>query len=471
MHCKYHHRMSRKGYIGLEAELRNKKLVAEDEEVDRSVLWRKAREDKSGNITCSETSEVAEKIDELLEKKGKGEFKSSGINYVLTAALGSQEHYGRVRGVGGFVKPQVYFKTPRKKRETISKAVIENVKAQSEETKSLKAELEMLRSQLAAVIPLINDRSSETVASNKFSGVKDSKLSDDVQEVYDCGTSNTKGKKCHMAVKEHENVVAYGTIISEGGPNVMIHHVPLGEENFKVSIDVVLDEKAQLPIPIKFGPTIINDAIGVIVGWPKELDIFPTTKRKGKPQSFVLADVLGQRDNFKEIEKTLPMSCKYIYYHVVRLLNESDTICIEFEDAMFGRPKSIRLLREDIVRFMEMSARQILVYMGHLYKDLKKKDKADYFSFVDPGNIPTCPIGTDGRDLSQHIADQLEAVCRDSIYLIPYNTGYHWILTIVNEDKNMIYLLDSTSNRNRDDTWKTIVTNGVKMYKCLQGYF
>ncbi|XP_075503860.1 uncharacterized protein LOC142541136 [Primulina tabacum] len=235
----------------------------------------------------------------------------------------------------------------------------------------------------------------------------------------------------------------------------MIYHVPLGEENFKVSIDVVLDEKAQLPIPIKFGPTIINDVVGVIVGWPKELVIFPTTKRKGKPQSFTLADVPGQRDNFKEIEKTLPMSCKYIYSHVVRLLNESDTIYIEFEDAMFGRPKSIRLLREDILRFMEMreiGARQILVYMGHLYKDLKKKDKADYFSFVDPGNIPTCPIGTDGRDLSKHIADQLEAVCRDSICLIPYNTGYHWILTIVNEDKNMIYLLDSTSNRNRDDT-------------------
>ncbi|XP_073019353.1 uncharacterized protein [Primulina eburnea] len=107
--------------------------------------------------------------------------------------------------------------------------------------------------------------------------------------------------------------------------------------------------------------------------------------------------------------------------------------------------------------------------MGHLYKDLKKKDKADFFSFVDPGNIPTCPIGTDGRDLSQHIADQLEAVCRDSICFIPYNTGYHWILTIVNEDKNMVYLLDSTSNRIRDDTWKTIVTNGVKMYNASQG--
>ncbi|XP_042465813.1 uncharacterized protein LOC122048287 [Zingiber officinale] len=72
MHYKYHHRLSRKGYIGLEAELREKKLIAENEEVDRSILWRKAREDKSSNITNMEIAEVAEKIDDLLEKKVKG---------------------------------------------------------------------------------------------------------------------------------------------------------------------------------------------------------------------------------------------------------------------------------------------------------------------------------------------------------------------------------------------------------------
>ncbi|XP_073014985.1 uncharacterized protein [Primulina eburnea] len=252
----------------------------------------------------------------------------------------------------------------------------------------------------------------------------------------------------------------------------MIHHVPLGEQNFKVSIDVVLDEEAELPIPIKSGPRVVKDAVGAIVGWPKELIIFPTTQKKGKPQLFALSDVPGQLDKFKDIVKELPMACKYIYSHAIRLMNESDTIYLEFEDAMFGRPKNIRLLREEILRFMEMreiGARQILVYMGHLYKYLRNEDRADYISFVDPGSIPTCPIGKDGRDLSQHIADQLEAVCRDSICLIPYNTGYHWILTVINEDKNMIYLLDSTANRNRGDAWKTIVTNGVRMYNASKG--
>ncbi|XP_042404626.1 chorismate synthase, chloroplastic-like [Zingiber officinale] len=66
-------------------------------------------------------------------------------------------------------------------------------------------------------------------------------------------TSTIVGKKCNLAVKQRENMVAYDTILSEGGPNILIHHVPLGERNFKVSIDVVLDEEAELPIPIWSG--------------------------------------------------------------------------------------------------------------------------------------------------------------------------------------------------------------------------
>ncbi|XP_073152087.1 uncharacterized protein [Henckelia pumila] len=171
-HCKYHHRLSRKGYIGLEAELKEKNIIAKDEEVDRSVLWRKAQEDKAGKITNTETSEIAAKNDDLLEKKETEEFKVSGMNDVLTITLGSQEHYGRVRGVGGFL----------------------------EETKLLKEELEKLKVQLAAVMPIITDRASEMVASNKSSKIQgpnasknlNPKLSDDFEGFYECGPPNMK---------------------------------------------------------------------------------------------------------------------------------------------------------------------------------------------------------------------------------------------------------------------------------------
>lgn len=54
-------------------------------------------------------------------------------------------------------------------------------------------------------------------------------------------------------MKHGRNVMAYGTVVSEGGPNVMFHNVSLGEGNFKVSVDVVLDEGAEIPIPVKSG--------------------------------------------------------------------------------------------------------------------------------------------------------------------------------------------------------------------------
>ncbi|XP_073303667.1 uncharacterized protein [Primulina huaijiensis] len=126
------------------------------------------------------------------------------MNDVQTTALGSQKRYGRVQGVGGFVKPQVFFKTLRKKRESVPNAMVKNFKEQLEETKSLKVELEKLKAQLASVIPIINDRTSETVTSNKCSDMKDPKLLDDVEEVYECDSSNMKRKKCHLAVKQRE---------------------------------------------------------------------------------------------------------------------------------------------------------------------------------------------------------------------------------------------------------------------------
>lgn len=48
--------------------------------------------------------------------EAEGKFKSQGMKDVLTEALGNPEHRGRVRGVGGNVKPETYFDLPRRQR-------------------------------------------------------------------------------------------------------------------------------------------------------------------------------------------------------------------------------------------------------------------------------------------------------------------------------------------------------------------
>ncbi|CAL8168116.1 unnamed protein product [Prunus armeniaca] len=107
--CKYNHRLSRKGYVGLEDQLEETML---SEEIDRSLLWKKAREDKQGNIPDPKVTEKTKLIDDLKKQVSEGTLIVSGSNDVLTLALGTLEHGGRVRGagVGGF--PTQFFNLP-----------------------------------------------------------------------------------------------------------------------------------------------------------------------------------------------------------------------------------------------------------------------------------------------------------------------------------------------------------------------
>ncbi|VVA34696.1 PREDICTED: transposon, partial [Prunus dulcis] len=91
----YNHRLSRKEYAGLEDQLEETMPVVE---IDRSTLWKRARQDKHGNILDPKVAEKAKLIDELQKQVSEGKVSVHGSNDVLTMALGP-EHPGRVRGV------------------------------------------------------------------------------------------------------------------------------------------------------------------------------------------------------------------------------------------------------------------------------------------------------------------------------------------------------------------------------------
>ncbi|CAL2228595.1 unnamed protein product [Prunus armeniaca] len=82
--CEYNHRLSRKGYVGLEDDLEESMSRVE---IDRSTLWKKAREDKHSNIPDPK--------DELQKQVNEGTLNVSGSNDVLTMALSraSRESY------------------------------------------------------------------------------------------------------------------------------------------------------------------------------------------------------------------------------------------------------------------------------------------------------------------------------------------------------------------------------------------
>ncbi|CAL8988333.1 unnamed protein product [Prunus brigantina] len=82
------------GYAGLEDQLEE---TMPGVEIDRSTLWKKARQDKHGNILDPKVAEKAKLIDELQKQVSEGSLTVSGSNDVLTMALGP-EHPRRVRG-------------------------------------------------------------------------------------------------------------------------------------------------------------------------------------------------------------------------------------------------------------------------------------------------------------------------------------------------------------------------------------
>ncbi|KAI5323943.1 hypothetical protein L3X38_033016 [Prunus dulcis] len=132
----YNHRLSRKGYAGLEDELEE---TMPGVEIDRSTLWKRARQDKHGNIPDSKVAEKAKLIDELQKQVSEGKVSVYGSNDVLTMALGP-EHPGRVRAVGSGISPRQYFNLPKPQRVSFDDRLKDSLRVLlQEETKKMEA--------------------------------------------------------------------------------------------------------------------------------------------------------------------------------------------------------------------------------------------------------------------------------------------------------------------------------------------
>ncbi|XP_062021061.1 uncharacterized protein LOC133737549 [Rosa rugosa] len=95
----------------------------DDEEIDRATLWIKGRQSKNGNFKDEETKKTAEKIDALKKRVATGELSIEGSDDILTLALGTPEHGGRVRGVGGQMNPSTYFNLPKRRKQSLEATV------------------------------------------------------------------------------------------------------------------------------------------------------------------------------------------------------------------------------------------------------------------------------------------------------------------------------------------------------------
>ncbi|KAL8120744.1 hypothetical protein AgCh_017792 [Apium graveolens] len=149
MQRKYLHRMSRKGYIGLEEEEVKAGRLKPGEKPDCAILWKKARMTKEGIVVDPGLAVVVKRIDNLLEMKEKGEFQPSGSDDVLARALETPEHSGRVRGVGSYVSPKLWFDLPKEKKCRITKTeLVARDRQRDDEMERTRQEMERTKQEM-----------------------------------------------------------------------------------------------------------------------------------------------------------------------------------------------------------------------------------------------------------------------------------------------------------------------------------
>ncbi|KAJ0024790.1 hypothetical protein Pint_07849 [Pistacia integerrima] len=181
-----------------------------EEEIDRSLTWKLARQRKGGGYDL-EVAQRVEKISDLETKAKTGSLKTDGKNGILSQALGTKEHLGVVRDMEKFITHGVCFEIPKNVRDMMTREKDEFIK------KPLKD----------------NALLAKSVA-----------------------VDNT----CYLAVDSPANIMAKGTIIEYEGPNIW------------VTMDVVFDGSPSLPFPDDEEFLVkVSDAIGHRLLWPKEL--------------------------------------------------------------------------------------------------------------------------------------------------------------------------------------------------------
>ncbi|KAL6223071.1 hypothetical protein ACLB2K_006461 [Fragaria x ananassa] len=557
---KYNHRMSRKGYAPSRVELA-KKLGVPIEMLDRATMWLNAHSDKDGNFSSPEVANAAKRIETLKKQASEGSLTTVGSTDVLTLALKKPEHPGRVRGVGGFVRPDVVFDLPiKRKRGGGSQATRKSIRLILEEEQeefmaeqkakweeesekriqkldekckaqfeSLLGRLQSTGVQIPAPVTPVNELNSGNGSCNpnfekvqmatkinaELSSVKkrlnldaekfvedaidphevpDPKQNEeivmDLDEVTDFAPKAANHitldltcdeNECRLAVDTVENIVGIAKVIDVGGEssNQLLHGVPLGENNMRVSVIRAIEGDALVPIPVRDEILTVDDAVGSCVAWPKDLvvthgakAVTATTETKKPKRGYgrkIPIQRIQENEDLDNLPPNLPKALLDLCNWANTFLKEGKTVNTVFQADLFGHPKKAYICRADVYSIAhkkEVSNSALFFYMSYLNKVLKQKKMEDMIRFVDSDKVSAIGSGTPtarSRDLSVMYKNGKPG----QIYLIPYNTGQHWTLTIVNPELETARYMDPLKRRLDGSEWPTIVTDSIKMYTGL----
>ncbi|CAH1449866.1 unnamed protein product [Lactuca virosa] len=409
-HQKYNHRLSRKGYARLNEIMQETGKT--EEEIDRTLLWKKARELKTGGYE-SDVKMIVDKIDELQKSGSFGEV-TCGTHDVLTEALGTQEQRGRVRGMGKFITPQQYFYLPK------------NVKYYLE---------------------IENDRVDKRI----------NKLEDDWRR------KEKEGKVTGKPVKKHATPVKkHATPVTDGATPLKEE---IGSNKKEKGTGKMIDEQKE-PYDVEEGDDM-EEGNGIEKKIKKKEKHNVTLQRRW---------TRAQMKTMIRIEKSsiLKMTAMMAVGQVTKVDSikvQSENDLFGYDSYTYLTWDDF----EAVLTMDELTGVVIVSYMMVLFNKMKygSPERDHGICFVNPTLIS--PSTRKGRsknidDASRGLADWLSKRKGNDIVFMPYNRGRrHLVLGVLDMKSDNCYYLDSLSSGNFNMHLKQIVDSTMVMYATQSG--
>ncbi|KAI5445665.1 hypothetical protein KIW84_013767 [Lathyrus oleraceus] len=378
----YPYKKGRTGYARLQ-----QRILAEEKSdatsLPEHVLWKAARVGKDGAVVEA-VQNVYDECETLSQTLPSTEVQD--CRSVLSRVLNVPEYFGRVRGKGFGVTPSSFYKKPKTKNPT-NKEVMETLA-------ELRAQVLELQKE--------NARYREEMCGSEAKDTSD-RASINCQPKFPEGIT-----PCQLYLSSPTyRIVGKGKVHNTSGE--LLHHNPLPVGYMKVSIDLVLDTDALLPLPDVVSETTVDFDEGVF----------------GIAHSEIIAKE-DMQQLFEHEELGIAVIHTYIWYMYDTLMRGTE-LCNRFNFIAASRINTTLITKNPTS---------------------VKNELVDRFMAAGDNTTP-------------------------SLYFLPFNSGNggHWVLVAMDLSRLMVYYLDSLSGDcSKYPSMKKTVDAAILKFRSKKNY-
>ncbi|GMN21530.1 hypothetical protein TIFTF001_050145 [Ficus carica] len=374
---------------------------------DRHVIWRDTRIKPNGEYKNPSIKIIGDQINELTQQDTQGSFESVGTEDILTKSLGNPEHSGRLRGQSKFVKQAQYYNAMHVPREN--------------------PEVSFMKRQLAALERTVQELCAKHGINRETMAEEATPETVDQHNSFKAScTLNEKDADAPDPQPMPNESRAYMDCV----PTDTVHGTPLGAGNVRVTISVPKLKRALLPIP-KNEATYIEEAVGGFAAWPKKLVVIQSSLSQASrgPSQAPDPEAKGRKRIKKRARKKKLQSQPEVQQQTTEEVPPTfdfDAIPIELRPLAYYAQSSLSDVQQNV-------------------------DRVAYI-----------------RERADNIIRIITNIPRGRLVLMPYNSGQHWILAVINPWDDSVLYFNPLGNDPGED-FQQLITLALNDWKLLVG--